>query len=62
MALAPSTHPCCLPPQVSALLGAIEAGGLLPPLAVLGPLSHNSALTLGLVRDYVARALQADDR
>lgn len=48
--------------QVSALLSAIEAGGLLPPLAVLGPLSRNSALTLGLVRDYVARALQADDR
>lgn len=44
------------------LLSRIEAGGILPPLVVLGILSQNPSFRLSLVKDYVARKLQADSR
>ena len=44
------------------LLGRIEAGGILPPLVVLQVLSRSPAFRLSLVKDYVARQLQADSR
>jgi len=40
----------------------IEAFGVMPPLGVLPILSRNPHLRLELIRDYVSRALQAEDR
>ncbi|EFN56788.1 hypothetical protein CHLNCDRAFT_144280 [Chlorella variabilis] len=48
--------------QVQELLARIEAGGILPPLVVLQVLSRNPAFNLSLVKDYVTRQLQADNR
>ncbi|PRW51086.1 vacuolar -sorting-associated 11-like protein isoform A [Chlorella sorokiniana] len=48
--------------QVRELLGRIEAGGILPPLVVLQVLSQNPRFRLSLVKDYVTRQLQADNR
>ena len=44
------------------LVTRIEAGGVMPPLAVLPVLAKNPHLKLELVRDYVVRALQAENR
>lgn len=44
------------------LLARIEASGILPPLVVLQLLAKNPAFKLSLVKDYVTRQLQADNR
>ena len=44
------------------LLARIEAGGILPPLVVLQVLSKSPSFRLSLVKDYVTRQLQADNR
>lgn len=52
--------PACL--QVQDLLARIEASGILPPLVVLQVLAKGPAFKLSLVKDYVTRQLQADNR
>lgn len=61
----PSIHPAPprpSPPQIQEVVSRIEAGGLLPPLAVLQSLGRNPSLRLELVKDYVTRQLQTEHR
>jgi vacuolar protein sorting-associated protein 11 len=44
------------------LLARIETAAVLPPLAVLPVLARNPHLKLDLVKDYVTRALEAENR
>ncbi|KAG2487093.1 hypothetical protein HYH03_014337 [Edaphochlamys debaryana] len=46
--------------QISRVVDHVERSGVLPPLVVLQALSRSRRLPLGLVRGYVARALQRD--
>eukprot|EP00887_Chlorella_sp_A99_P001223 scaffold14.g1223.t1 len=48
--------------HVQQVLQRIEAGNLLPPLVVLQVLSQNPAFKLSLVKGYVTRQLQAENR
>ncbi|KAL4418990.1 hypothetical protein ABPG77_004463 [Micractinium sp. CCAP 211/92] len=48
--------------EVQDLLARIEASGILPPLVVLQVLAKGPAFKLSLVKDYVTRQLQADNR
>lgn len=49
-------------PALRELLARIESDGVMPPLAVLQVLARNPHLRLELARDYVIRALQAENR
>ena len=49
-------------PALRELLARIESDGVMPPLVVLQVLARNPHLRLELARDYVIRALQAENR
>lgn len=49
------------PPQISEILEMLEKLHLLSPLLVVNTLSSSSTSTMGLVRDYLLRVVQADD-
>lgn len=46
--------------EVREVLGVVEREALLPPLIVLQALSQNKGITVGVVKDYVARQLAKD--
>ncbi|KAJ3101070.1 Vacuolar protein sorting-associated protein 11 [Phlyctochytrium bullatum] len=48
--------------NLNEILDAIERKNLMPPLKVLEILAKNSAVTIGMVRDYVVRRMEAERR